>query len=50
MARIAKPNVADPDARPSSPSVRFTALEVPTITKTAHTTHPTLPRFTPIES
>ena len=47
---MAKQKVAEPEASPSSPSVRFTALAVPTITKTAHTIHPTLPRSIPKES
>jgi hypothetical protein len=34
-----KQKVADPDASPSRPSVRFTALAIDTTTSTAHTTH-----------
>ena len=41
MARTAKQNVEAPAARPSTPSVMFTAFDVPTMTNTAKTTHPT---------
>jgi hypothetical protein len=46
-AKHAKQKVADPDASPSSPSVRFTALAVPTRITTAHTIHHASPRLTP---
>ena len=45
----AKQKVAEPEARPSSPSVRFTALAVPTMITTAHTIQPTWPRSMPSE-
>src|SRR2546429_284893 len=35
---------AEPAARPSRPSVRFTALDAPTIMATANTPHPHGPR------
>ena len=45
----AKHKLAEPAARPSRPSVRLTALEVPTRTNTAKTTQPTWPRCQPGE-
>ena len=39
MARQAKQKVDDPAARPSSPSVRFTALAAAAMMTVAHTTH-----------
>ena len=50
MERTAKQNVPDPAANPSTPSVMFTALEVPTMTTTANTTQPTEPRLIPMGS
>ncbi len=47
IARTAKQKVDDPAARPSTPSVRLTALEVPTMTTTAKITHPTCPSSIP---
>ena len=44
MARQPKAKVAEPAASPSSPSVRFTALEVAMITAPANRAQPTLPR------
>src|ERR1700685_472924 len=46
----AKQKVPDPAARPSTPSVMFTALDAPTMTTTANTIQPTGPRLTPITS
>ena len=43
MESTAKQKVPEPAASPSTPSVMFTALEVPTMTRTAKTTHPTWP-------
>ena len=42
MARQPKAKVAEPAASPSSPSVRFTALEVAMITAPAKRAQPTL--------
>ena len=39
MESTAKQNVPEPAARPSTPSVMFTALDAPTMTSTAKT-HP----------
>ncbi len=50
MARQAKQKVDDPAARPSSPSVRFTALAEAAMTTVAHTTHRPVPMCRPIES
>ena len=50
MDRTAKQNVPAPAARPSTPSVMFTALDEPTITTTAKITHTTSPRSTPMAS
>src|ERR1700677_54856 len=47
MASTPKQNVDDPAANPSSPSVKFTALDVPTMMKTASTIHPPAVRFHP---
>ncbi|CAB4824789.1 unannotated protein [freshwater metagenome] len=46
----ANPRMAAPDARPSSPSVKFTAFEKAAMMNTAHTTHANLPRSRPNES
>ena len=50
MARQAKQNVDDPAARPSRPSVRFTALAAAAMITVAHTTHNPVPMWKPIES
>ena len=42
-----KPRMAEPAARPSSPSVRFTALTVAKMIRPAHSTQPTLPSSQP---
>ena len=47
MESTAKQNVPDPAASPSTPSVMFTALDVPTMTRTAKITHTTWPRLIP---
>src|SRR5271170_5631733 len=47
MASTPKQNVEEPAARPSRPSVKLTALDVPTMTKTASTIHPVAVRFQP---
>ena len=50
MARQAKQKVDAPAARPSRPSVRFTALAEATMTTVAQTTHKPVPMWNPIES
>ena len=50
MARLAKQKVAEPAARPSRPSVRFTALAAAAMISVAHTTHTAVPMCRPIES
>ena len=47
IASTAKQNVEAPAASPSTPSVMLTAFDVPTMTSTAKTTHPTCPRLIP---
>ena len=47
IASTAKQNVEAPAASPSTPSVMLTAFDVPTMTSTAKTTHPTWPRSMP---
>ena len=46
----AKQNVPDPAANPSTPSVMFTALEAPTMTRTAKITQSTEPMSIPMAS
>src|SRR5271170_5449830 len=50
MAMTLKQNADDPAASPSSPSVRLTALDVPTRTKVANATQPHCPSCHPGES
>ena len=47
MDKTPKEKAPDPAARPSRPSVRFTALEEAITTKMARTIHPTIVRFQP---
>ena len=49
MARQAKQKVADPAARPSRPSVRFTALADAAMMRVPHTTQTAVPMCSPIE-
>ena len=47
MERTAKQNVPDPAASPSTPSVMFTAFDVPTMTSTAKIDPADLPEVDP---
>ncbi len=47
IVNAAKPNIAEPAARPSSPSVTFTALVVAKMITPAHNTHTTGPSSHP---
>ena len=49
-ANTAKEKVADPAARPSTPSVMFTALDAATMTTTAQITQPVWPEWMPMAS
>ena len=48
-ASVAKAKTAEPAAKPSSPSVRLTALADPISNNTASTAQPTVPRASPGE-
>ncbi len=47
MTKAAATKAADPEARPSRPSVRFTALAEAMMMRTAHTPQPQPPRSMP---
>src|ERR1700722_8617307 len=47
IAKTPKQNVPEPAAKPSRPSVKFTAFELATITNIASRTQPTDVRFQP---